>query len=128
MKLSQKSVNRRFRDPLVLSLSKGLTRSSLIFGTGSWVNLYRIYEMIEDDMKGKIVQNEWATRSLLERLSRTANHPDSIGDEARHGRQKQDPPKNPMPLSEAKALIETIMHNWLQWKSEQQTDTTSGKL
>ena len=86
---------------------------------GKSLSLYRIYEMIEDDMKGKIVQNEWATRSLLERLSRTANHPDSIGDEARHGRQKQDPPKNPMPFSEAKALIETIMHNWLQWKSEQ---------
>lgn len=45
---------------------------------------------------------------------------DADGDDARHGFDRNDPPKGPMSLSEAKALIMTLLQKWLQWKCEQQ--------
>ncbi|NJD78871.1 MAG: hypothetical protein FIB08_17550 [Candidatus Methanoperedens sp.] len=79
-----------------------------------WVNLYRIYEVIESDVgdKSSIINKGWATENAIRRFKHTANSPGAIGDEARHGNQTP-PPKDPMALSEAKSLVETILRNWL---------------
>jgi len=84
-----------------------------------WVNLYRIYEVVEDDVGGssKIAQGQWTTETAIERFKHTANSIGAIGDEARHGKETTQPPKNPMTFSEAKSLIETILHNWLRSKT-----------
>jgi len=89
-------------------------------GTHDWVNLYRIYEVIENDVGSisNIVKKGWATRKAIERFKHTANSPGAIGDESRHGKQASKPPKAPMTLSEAKSLVETILHNWLRMKGE----------
>ncbi|KCZ71285.1 hypothetical protein ANME2D_02487 [Candidatus Methanoperedens nitroreducens] len=89
-------------------------------GTHDWVSLYRIYEVIESDVGGKlnIINNGWATEKSIKRFKYTANSPGAIGDEARHGKNTIPPPKDPMTLSEAKPLIETILRNWLRSKSE----------
>jgi hypothetical protein len=93
-----------------------------LFGIGhyDWVNLYRIYEVVENDIGGisNIVKKGWATRKTIERFKHTANSPGAIGDESRHGKQTSQPPKDPMTLSEAKSLVETILHNWLRMKGE----------
>jgi len=83
-----------------------------------WVNLYRIYEVVEDDVGGisKITQGGWATETAIRRFKHTGNSVGAIGDEARHGIETTQPPKNPMTFSEAKSLIETILHNWLRSK------------
>ncbi len=83
-----------------------------------WVNLYRIYEVIEDDVKGssKVIQEGWATEAAIRRFKSTANSAGAAGDSARHGKDTTQPPKNPMTFSEAKSLIETILHNWLRSK------------
>src|SRR3990172_4962349 len=83
-----------------------------------WVNLYRIYEVVEDDVEGipKITQEGWATETAIRRFKHTGNSVGAIGDEARHGIETTQPPKNPMTFSEAKSLIETILHNWLRSK------------
>ncbi len=84
-----------------------------------WVNLYRIYEVIESDIGGinNIIKEEWTTKKTIERFTRTANSPDAIGDQARHGNGGRiTPPKDPMTLPEAKSLIETLFHQWLRSK------------
>lgn len=91
-----------------------------LFGTGifDWVSLYRIYEVIESDVGGlvKIKDEGWATKKAIKRFKYTANSPAAIGDDARHGKGAIHPPEDPMVLSEAKSLIETILHNWLRSK------------
>lgn len=89
----------------------------------TWVNLFRICEVIEADVGGvpAIVQKGWATQESLRLFKGTSNHPGAIGDEARHGYLARGHLKNPMSISEAKALIDTIIHSWLRWKGEQVT-------
>ena len=83
----------------------------------NWKNLYCIYEVIESDAGGKdnITKAGWATAKMINRFKYTANSPDAIGDLARHGKRRQ-PPKDPMTLPEARALITTIVLNWLNSK------------
>lgn len=85
-----------------------------------WANLYRIFEIIETDVGTKtILQNGWATKSAIKNFARTACHPDptAAGDDARHGATNDQPPPNPMALSEARALIELLLHRWLDHKA-----------
>jgi len=83
-----------------------------------WVGLYRIYEIIEHDAGGidAIASNDWGTKSSLKLFKRTANSPGAIGDDARHGKETTTAPPKPMLLSEARALIETLVHHWLRAK------------
>lgn len=89
-------------------------------GPHDWVSLYRIYEVVESDVGGfsTIVNMGWVTKSGIKRFKHTANSPGAIGDKARHGARhgKDIPPKSPMTFSEAKSLIETILHNWIRSK------------
>ncbi len=89
-----------------------------LFGAGNhdWVSLYRIYEVIVNDV-GNIAEKGWTTKNEIERFKHTANSPGAIGDDARHGTEIP-PPKNPMLPSEAKSFVETIIHNWLRSKGE----------
>ena len=89
----------------------------------NWINLYKVYEIVKKDA-GK--QNnidriqQWITKKKISLFTRTANSQSAIGDDARHGVDDKDPPKEPMSLSEADALIMTLLQKWLQWKCEQQ--------
>ena len=80
-----------------------------------WVSLYRIYEVIESDV-GNIAKKGWATKNEIKRFAQTANSPDASGDDSRHGAGNIPPPKDPMPISEAKFLVKTIIHKWLRSK------------
>lgn len=84
-------------------------------GTLDWVNLYRVIEIVLDDVGGlAAIQGEgWATKTAMERFKHTANSPGAVGLEARHGVETTDPPKKPMAISEAKALVNFIVHSWL---------------
>lgn len=85
-----------------------------------WVNLYKVYEVIQDDVGRRIIEDGWATKKKTECFSRTAQSPGAIGDDARHGVEKSEPPKNPMSLLEAQRLIIVIVRKWLEWKSKEQ--------
>lgn len=97
-----------------------IAKALRLFGNENqdWVNLYRIYEVIESDVGGvsNIVDKGWATKKALKRFKHTANSPTTIGDDSRHGKDTTQPPKNPMELSEAKSIIKTLIHNWLNLK------------
>ncbi|MEG4235702.1 hypothetical protein QUA40_27100 [Microcoleus sp. Pol11C3] len=88
----------------------------------NWINLYKVYEIVKKDAgrKNKIDRIEqWITKKKISHFTHTANSQSAIGDDARHGVDQNDPPKEPMSLSEADALIMTLLQKWLQWKCEQ---------
>lgn len=84
--------------------------------TLDWVNLYRVFEIIRDDVGGTkgITDAGWATRATLELFKRTANSPSAVGLEARHGSQSTQPPANPMSIKDARRLIDKIVRAWLR--------------
>jgi hypothetical protein len=84
----------------------------------SWVSLYRLYEVIEEDVGGidKIANEGWATKKAIKLFKRTANSPGAIGHLARHGKEYTTSPSDPMDLGEAVALVKVILHNWLRSK------------
>lgn len=102
-------------------LDAQVAKALRLFGVSEhdWVSLYRLYEVIEQDVGGveKIVNKKWATNSSIKRFKHTANSPASTGDASRHGKESTSPPKHPMELGEARALVELILHGWLRLKS-----------
>ena len=80
----------------------------------TWAGLYKVYEIIADSIggSGEIIKIGWVTKSSIKRFKHTANSPSAIGDEARHGKEPTSGPKNPMQLSEARSLIETLLIRW----------------
>ena len=93
----------------------------------SWNGLYKIYEIIRDDMGGKktLVDKGWITQTTIKRFTRTANSPSVSGDDARHGTESTDPPPNPMLFSKARSVIDTLLIKWLTYKKTNQRDSGS---
>jgi hypothetical protein len=88
-------------------------------GALNWVDLYRVVEVIAHDVGGpdNIEANGWATKSSMRLFKHTANSPGALGLAARHGAETTQPPKNPMTVSEARALVKSIVHAWLRSKT-----------
>lgn len=86
----------------------------------TWGNLYRILEFVEDNLdeddEESVVDKGWISGNKRELFKRTANNRISTGDDARHGYEKHQPPRNPMPINEARTLIYNIIKKWLQYK------------
>lgn len=87
-------------------------------GTLDWVNLYRIFEIIGGDVgrSDSIATNGWATKESMRLFKHTANSPGALGIDARHGAETTQPPTNPMTISEARTLINSIIYAWLRSK------------
>jgi len=75
----------------------------------NWDNLYKIFEVIQSEVGSVIVQDGWAKQNEQDRFTQTANSEIALGDDARHGHSRIEPPSNPMTLDEAKSLIEKIL-------------------
>lgn len=84
-----------------------------------WVNLYRIYEFIQDNIEDgeNTVEKGWWSNTEKSLFKHTAQSPEAIGHEARHGKHI-DPPSNPMDHSKAKALIDGLVDHWLRHRRE----------
>ena len=102
-------------------LDKSVDKVLRLLGDGdlSWVNLYRLYEIVRDDVGGEkaIASRGWCQPDDLKLFRWTANHPEASGDSARHGSIRQDPPEKPMELAQAQTLIRTMVQKWLQEKT-----------
>ncbi|WP_166636511.1 hypothetical protein [Fonticella tunisiensis] len=53
---------------------------------------------------------------MIDNFKHTANHPAAAGDGARHGFMKNQAPRNPMDIVDAKQLIEAIFKKWIRYK------------
>ena len=60
----------------------------------------------------------WITREQANLFSWTANSPDAVGEQARYGHQRADPPPNPMNEDDARALVLSLVRHWLDWMIE----------
>lgn len=84
----------------------------------TWVGLYRIHEVIEGDVGGQraLERQNRDSADDLRRFKHSANSVQVGGDQSRHGKELQVPPKNPMTLAEAEAYVKHIVQTWLTRK------------
>ncbi len=83
------------------------------------VTLYKLYEIISDDVGGDSVitkVHQWVSRTELARFTNSLNNRKVLGDDARHATQKFSPPRNPMSLDDALTFVRKLIINWLHTK------------
>jgi hypothetical protein len=79
-----------------------------------WYDLYWVYEIMRRDVGRKhILERGWATRSIIEAFTRTANH------YYRHPPGASVTPPRPMSLSAAEALIRHLLRAWLDQQCQE---------
>lgn len=85
---------------------------------GTWVGLYRIYEVIESDVGGQaeLGQKPWGSETDQDRFKHSANSVTVAGDHARHGKEYRQPPKDPMTPEEAGAFVDGVLKGWIASK------------
>lgn len=81
-----------------------------------WGDLYHAFEIVEASVGSRMYDEGWITRRDANLFTWTANSPAVVGEEARHGQQRNDPPANPMPEEDAQRVIRTLVTHWLEWK------------
>ncbi len=74
-----------------------------------WGNLYRIYEVISEDMGG-------LTDKYFKIVKASANTSQVTGDHSRHGKIKVGTPKETMKLADAQHLIKSKVREWIYEK------------
>lgn len=79
----------------------------------TWINLYKIYEIIKDNIGKKKVE-AILTDKQLSRFTGTAQSKSQIGDEARHAAKKFIGHKDPMTINEASDLIRKLILEWAE--------------
>lgn len=86
--------------------------------SASWVGLYRIFEIVEEDAGGekKLTRTEWASKARINDFKHSANSVEVAGDEARHGVEPGAPPARPMTIEEARTFASNLMDSWLKSK------------
>lgn len=109
----------RWKDLLLNNVDVSLVCELLDRKPSEWNDLYRSLEVIAEDVGGlyQIHELGWATKESIRRFKHTANSPSSIGLNARHGVDQGHPPTAPMILSEAVALIDMIVYQWIWSKT-----------
>jgi hypothetical protein len=104
-----------------LRLARGdeaVSRALRVFAQGHvrWSDLYHAFEIVQADVGNRIYEEGWIARQQANLFTWTANSPAVVGEEARHGHQRNDPPQNPMPQAEAEHLVKSLVRRWLDWK------------
>jgi hypothetical protein len=80
----------------------------------TWNDLYRAMEVVESTVGGEMFAKGWLTKAQQERFNRTANSYSVLGADARHGRDRHEPPANPVSFEEAKQIVFSVVLRWLK--------------
>jgi hypothetical protein len=81
----------------------------------NWVELYRVLEIIEHSGRLRTaIDAADISNKQVTRFNRTACHPEAAGPDARHARSKQEPPRPPMSITDARQLISDMVRGWLE--------------
>lgn len=83
---------------------------------GSWVSLYKAYEIVRADMGGDqaLCDLGWVTGPALSRFRHTCQSPTVLGSEARHGVEPAAPPARPLGYAEARNLVASLIAKWIE--------------
>lgn len=114
------------KPPLLLSyltlaqVHKPVIDALSFFQEDTWFNLYKVYEIIIDDIgnKSKLTNAGWITKKELSRFTQTAQSRAALGEQARHASAKYKPPIEPMAHTEAKSLIRKLLSCWIDSKND----------
>lgn len=71
--------------------------------------LYKIYELTQQHLKS----DSWSSSRQRGRFTHSANHPEAHGEDARHAVSNQQPPADPMSLSDSEYFIGEILERWV---------------
>ena len=82
----------------------------LFFNEITWLNLYKIYEVICKDVGGEKVLQKFITKDELMSFRQTAQSREAIGKLARHGK-KIPPPKKTMNIDDTYILWKRIFED-----------------
>jgi len=98
---------------------RGLTdpeaeRALRIFGRDDvdYRDLYYVFEIAQRELGARMFASGTDAEAEVRRFTHTAQSPTALGDTARHGHEREQPPANPMPLAEARDLLR-ILSIWL---------------
>jgi hypothetical protein len=83
-----------------------------------WINLYRILEVISEDVGGyKAIEiRGWANTDKINTFTGSANNSSVSGDDSRHGKIQSGQPKQTMDLREARDFMGQLLRKWLKSK------------
>jgi hypothetical protein len=83
----------------------------------TFVDLYKFLDVIDEDVApDSIVSKGWASAPDIKRMKGTANNLRALGLDARHAIDAWQPPRVPMTLDEATALVGRVLEAWLNTK------------
>lgn len=83
----------------------------------NWSELYLVFELVEANVGTRMYDEGWITRSEAKLFSRTANSYSALGREGRHGKDRGDPPEDPMQQSVAVRLMRSLVAKWADGSS-----------
>lgn len=86
------------------------------FNEITWWNLYKIYEIINDDVGGQERLYKLIPKSELRLVTQAAQSRELLGEHARHASKKYKPPATPVTINQAHATIKKLFENWINLK------------
>ncbi len=87
------------------------------FNDITWWNLYKVYEIIRDDVGGQNRLYKLVPKTELSLFTQAAQSRELLGDQARHASKKKYPaPTTPMTIDEAFAAIKRLFEIWIKLK------------
>ena len=102
---------------LIKSQNSNAVQDALhFFNQTTWWNLYKVYEVILDDVGNEKRLSKFADSQKLKVFRKTANSRTSVGDHARHAKKEIFPPKETMGLDEAYSLMKQLFEAWIRDK------------
>jgi hypothetical protein len=86
----------------------------LLLNDRSPVGMYKVYEVIKDQLHAEPDRRQLVSRSELRRFKHSVNDPDAVGGRARHARRRTQPPSHPMDEPEAQAFVDALVRHWIE--------------
>lgn len=79
----------------------------------TWSELYLLFELVEAEVGGQMFELAWISHTDADLFTRTANSYSILRGGGRHGKDRGDPPAQPMQHGIAVTLIRTLVLAWL---------------
>ena len=82
--------------------------------TLTWSELHILFELVQADVGGQMLDLGWISRGAANLFTHTANSYSTLRGDGRHGKDKGEPPAHPMPHGVATTLVCGLVLAWLR--------------
>lgn len=87
------------------------------FNEATWWNLYKIYEIIKDDLGGQNRLYQLIPKNEIKQFTQAAQSRALLGDHARHASKTYIAPAIPLTLGQAQLTLKKLFTNWIKLKT-----------